>query len=127
MSERQKLLILYICGIGLYFFTNLQRSGVPGSLFNELQGGLALTAAQVTMLGTCFIYVYTFNQLIAGVMNDRYGGIRMMLFGTFFFSLGSILFPLTGSVWAVICCWVTAKKPAAAEIGRLFWPMLWSR
>lgn len=99
MSERQKLLILYICGIGLYFFTNLQRSGVPGSLFNELQGGLALTAAQVTMLGTCFIYVYTFNQLIAGVMNDRYGGIRMMLFGTFFFSLGSILFPLTGSVW----------------------------
>ena len=50
MSERQKLLILYICGIGLYFFTNLQRSGVPGSLFNELQGGLNLTAAQVTML-----------------------------------------------------------------------------
>ena len=99
MSERQKLLILYICGIGLYFFTNLQRSGVPGSLFNELQGGLNLTAAQVTMLGTCFIYVYTFNQLIAGVLNDRYGGIRMMLFGTCFFSLGSMFFPLTNSVW----------------------------
>ena len=99
MSERKKLLILYISGIALYFFTNLQRSGVPGSLFNELQSGLDLTAAQVTMLGTCFIYIYTFNQLIAGVLNDRYGGIRMMIFGTVFFSLGSVLFPLCGSVW----------------------------
>ncbi|MBQ4335859.1 MAG: MFS transporter [Lentisphaeria bacterium] len=99
MSERRKLLILYICGIALYFFTNLQRSGIPGSLFNELQSGLALTAAQVTMLGTCFIYIYTFNQLIAGVLNDRYGGIRMMIFGAVFFCLGSVLFPLTGSVW----------------------------
>lgn len=99
MSERKKLLILYICGIALYFFTNLQRSGIPGSLFNELQSDLALSASQVTMLGTCFIYVYTFNQLIAGVLNDRYGGIRMMIFGTIFFSLGSLLFPLTGSIW----------------------------
>ena len=63
MTERTKLLTLYFCGIALYFFTNLQRSGIPGSLFNELQGDLGLSAAQVTMLGTWFIYIYTFKCL----------------------------------------------------------------
>ena len=99
MTERTKLLTLYFCGIALYFFTNLQRSGIPGSLFNELQGDLGLSAAQVTMLGTWFIYIYTFNQLFAGVLNDRYGGVRMMIFGSAFFAMGSLLFPLTGSLW----------------------------
>ena len=98
-AERRRLLLLFACGIALYFFTNLQRTGVPGSLFNELQRDLALSAAQVAMLGTFFVYVYTFNQLVAGVLADRYGGTRTMLFGSFFFCIGSLLFPLADSLW----------------------------
>ena len=98
-AERRKLLLLFASGIALYFFTNLQRTGVPGSLFNELQRDLALSASQVAMLGTFFVYIYTFNQLVAGVLTDRYGGTRTMLFGSFFFCVGSLLFPLAGSLW----------------------------
>ncbi len=98
--SRRFMMLLYICGIVLYFFCNLQRSGVPGSLFNELQLDLSLSAGQVAGLGTAFIYTYTLNQLIAGYMTDRYGGMHVMMFGTFFFCAGGMFFPLVQSVWA---------------------------
>ena len=86
--------LLLLLGSVLYFCTNLQRVAIPGSIFNELQKDLSLTAAQVTSFGAVFMYIYAVSQLFVGLLTDSIGGIRVLLTGAILFSIGSILFPL---------------------------------
>ena len=83
--------LLLIVGSLLYFFANLQKVVVPGAIFNELQGKFGLSAAYITWLGAGFMYVYSFAQLIVGMLVDRYSGVRVMLFGGTAFFAGSLL------------------------------------
>lgn len=86
--------VLLFLGAILYFFTNMQRVAIPGAIFNELQSGLSLTAAQVTSFGAVFMYIYAVSQLFVGLLTDSIGGVRVLLIGAILFSIGSILFPL---------------------------------
>ena len=96
--ERKKQLILITIGIILYFMANVQRVAVPGSIFNLLQQDLNVTAPYVTALGASFMYIYAICQLIIGLMVDKYSGNRVIAFGSAFFCLGSIIFPLANNL-----------------------------
>ena len=61
------MLVIY----GLAYF---QRTGIPGTIFDELQHDFGLSASAVTALGSVFVYVYAGMQLVAGIAADRYGG-----------------------------------------------------
>ncbi len=93
--ERKKQLILITIGVILYFFANVQRVAVPGAIFDLLQRDLSISAPYVTALGAAFMYIYAVCQLIIGIMVDRYGGNRVIAFGSVFFFLGSLIFPLS--------------------------------
>ena len=86
----------------LYFFANLQKVVVPGSVFNELQQQFGCAAAGITGLGAGFMYAYSFNQLTVGVLADRYGGARVIAYGGALFCLGSLLSAYTGSLWVLM-------------------------
>ena len=82
----------------LYFLANLQRSAVPGAIFDLLQADYSIDAGKVTLLGAIFCYVYASIQLIVGLMVDKIGGFRVVAMGCILFSIGALLFPLADSL-----------------------------
>ncbi len=81
----------------LYCLAYFQRTGIPGTIFDELQHDFGLSASAVTALGAIFIYVYAGMQLVVGVAADRYGGRRTLLFGSAVMCAGAVLFPCAHS------------------------------
>ncbi|MBO7146196.1 MAG: hypothetical protein J6W81_00425 [Lentisphaeria bacterium] len=67
-SERIRVWTLLICGSALYFFANIQRVAIPGSIFDELQ-----TALQISI---------DLLQCIQGAGNQRSGLFRRYLIKT---------------------------------------------
>ncbi len=97
-SQKRLLWFMFICGTFLYFFANIQRVAIPGTVFDVLQSNLHVSAPWITGLGAAFMYVYAVNQLFTGLLIERYGGIRIIACGVIFFCIGSLLFPLTDSL-----------------------------
>jgi predicted MFS family arabinose efflux permease len=81
----------------IYSLAYFQRTGIPGTIFDELQHDFALSASAVTALGAVFVYVYAGMQLVAGIAADRYGGRRTLLFGGGVMCVGAVLFPCAHS------------------------------
>ena len=90
--------------VALYFFANLQRVAIPGSIFNELQSDLQVGAKYITALSSMFMYIYAAGQLCSGLLADRYGGERVITFGALLFCLGSVLFPFSQSLPMLYFC-----------------------
>jgi len=103
LPRKYRLWVLLVCGTALYFFANLQRVAVPGSIFNSLQGELDLSAPQVTAFGSIFMYVYALDQLVIGLLVDRYGGFRVIAAGGLVFCVGSAAFALSDSLMMLYC------------------------
>ncbi len=99
-ERREKILgfLLLVLVSILYFFANLQKVVVPGSVFNELQQIFNCDAGSVTGLGAGFMYVYSLNQLTVGVLADRYSGTRVIMVGGALFCIGSLLSAYSGSL-----------------------------
>ena len=85
----------------LYFFANFQRAGVPGTIFDQLQSTLGLSATAVSGLSSAFMYIYAFGQLIAGYNADRFGGVRVIACGGVLFAAGSLLFPFCDTLFGL--------------------------
>jgi predicted MFS family arabinose efflux permease len=81
----------------IYGIAYFQRTGIPGTIFDELQHDFSLSASAVTALGALFVYVYAGMQLVVGVAADRYGGRRTLLLGSTIMCAGSLLFPCAQS------------------------------
>lgn len=94
-----KYITLILIGTLFYFFANFQRIAIPGAIFNLLQHELQVTAPYITAFGAIFMYIYAFNQLVIGVLVDRFGGFRVMLTGGIILGLGALLFPLTSNLF----------------------------
>ena len=82
-----------------YFFANFQRIAIPGAIFDVLQHELSVSAPYITAFGAIFMYLYAFNQLIIGVLVDRYGGLRIMLTGGIILGIGALLFPISSNLF----------------------------
>ena len=99
VHRKFRLWILLLCGSILYFFANVQRVAIPGSIFDELQKSLNVSAACITNLGSAFMYVYALNQLVIGLLVDRFGGCRVIATGALLFCIGSAVFPFSDSLF----------------------------
>jgi uncharacterized membrane protein len=54
--------------VALYFFSFFLRTAIPGTIFDELQSDLKLTASSVTALGSIYLYIYAAMQLLVGLL-----------------------------------------------------------
>ncbi|MBU8902183.1 MAG: MFS transporter, partial [Victivallales bacterium] len=97
-------IIVYISMGMLYFFSFFQRAGIPGTIFNQLQSDLKCSAAQITMLGACYLYVYAFMQPFIGVIADRFGGFKIISIGGVLLTISSITFPLLHNIYLLYIC-----------------------
>ena len=98
MKRRGIALILIFIGSLFYFFANFQRIAIPGAIFDLLQSDLSVSAPYITAFGAIFMYIYAFNQLVIGVLVDRYGGFRIMLIGGIILAIGALLFPVSSNL-----------------------------
>lgn len=98
--KNNKGIIFTLISLGalFYFFANFQRIAIPGAVFDLLQQELAVSAPYITAFGAIFMYLYAVNQLIIGVLVDRYGGLRVMLTGGIILGVGALLFPISANL-----------------------------
>jgi len=102
-SLRKWNFLLLSAGVVIYFFVNFQRSSIPGTIFSELQRDFSATATQVTNISAVFMYVYAATQLLAGLLSDKFGGVRTIFWGGLFFCVGSLIFPFCSSLtWLLV-------------------------
>jgi len=83
---------------GLYFFSFIQRVGIPGSIFNDLQSEMNLDAAAVTRLGAIYLFVYASMQPFVGLLADRFGGSRVALASGVLLVAGAAMFPISHGI-----------------------------
>lgn len=79
--------------VALYFFSFFLRTAIPGTIFDELQSDLRLSASAVTALGSIYLYIYAAMQLFVGLAADRYGGTKTLLVGSALMVVGAAWFP----------------------------------
>ena len=89
---------LILLGALFYFIANFQRIAIPGAIFDILQQELSVSAPYITAFGAIFMYIYAFNQLVIGVLVDRFGGQRVMLAGGIVLAIGALLFPISSNL-----------------------------
>ena len=112
--------------ISVYFFVNFQKA-VLVPIFNEMQGDFDVSAGAVTGITTTFLLVYSAMQIATGLLVDRYGGGRVLIFGSLLMVTGAVLFPLSQWLWMVYLARVLTGIGAGSiylcsvkEIDRLF-------
>lgn len=112
--------------ISVYFFVNFQKA-VLVPIFNEMQGDFGVSAGAVTGITTTFLLVYSAMQIATGLLVDRYGGGRVLIFGSLLMVTGAVLFPFSRWLWMVYVARVFTGIGAGSiylcsvkEIDRLF-------
>lgn len=98
MKKKGIVFSLISLGTLFYFFANFQRIAIPGAVFDLLQSELSISAPYITAFGAIFMYLYAFNQLVIGVLVDRFGGLRIMLTGGIILGVGALLFPISSNL-----------------------------
>ncbi len=85
----------------IYFFSYFLRVAVPGTIFDEIQTDLSLSASAVAGLGSIFLGVYAGSQFLVGMAADRFGGRRTLLSGGAIMAAGALAFPLAQDVYSL--------------------------
>ena len=90
----------------IYCLSYFQRTGIPGTIFTQLQTDAGLDAVQISLISFSYIWVYALSQVFIGLLEDKYGGVRVILVGGVVLIAGSVIFPC-------------AKTPSMMYLGRV--------
>lgn len=85
----------------LYILACLQRTAIPGAVFDDIQSSMGLLGSQVTGLGATFLVAYASSQVFAGMLVDRFGAKRMAILGGVLLGAGLLWFSCARSVPAL--------------------------
>ena len=96
---RRKKMVILLLAVVLAFFTSMSKMLVPGPIYNHLQTELLFDPSRIAALGAVYMYAYAASQLLMGIYSDRYGGVRILLIGGSFFTIGTLGFPLCSDPW----------------------------
>jgi len=94
IRSRKRAFLLFVPLTLLYSTSYFQRTAIPGTIFNQLQQDLQMTALQVSYIGASFIYIYSLSQLFIGYLVDRFGARKVVMIGGAVFCAGVVSFPL---------------------------------
>ena len=94
--RKRKVRILF-CAIVISLFTGMSKILIPGAVFSELQEELHFSAAILGTMTAATMYCIAASQVAMGILANRYGGVRILLFGGGCFVIGFTIFPLLSS------------------------------
>jgi MFS family permease len=82
----------------LYAVSYFIRSGIPNTIFDQLQSGFSASAEQVAALSAIFFLLYAAAQIPVGMLACRWGGMRTLLAGGAIMAAGTAWFSQAGSL-----------------------------
>lgn len=103
IAEKKRFLPLFISMMILYAASYFQRTSIPGTLFNDFQAEYGFSAAQIASLGSSYVYIYAFFQLVMGMLVDKYCGLRVVTFAGILFVVGALGFPFVCGNLIAMC------------------------
>ena len=112
----RRKMVIFLCAVVLDLFTSMSKVLIPGSLFEPLGHDLNCSAAMLTAIGSAYMYSYAASQLCLGLFADRFGGVRILLFGGTLFAIGSVSVPFLSSPYTMI----VARVVTAFGAGTVF-------
>ncbi len=86
-------LALFLPMLLLYGYGNFLRTGIPGTIYNQLLNEARLDAVQISFISIACIWVYSLSQIFVGFLVDKFGGVRVLLCGGLLLVSGAMLFP----------------------------------
>ncbi len=89
--------VIFLLIVLMYMYISFQRVTIPGQIFNELSMDFSLSASKLAAVGTMFMLVYAFTQIPAGMLIQKYGGLRVVLAASVFLAIGGMIFPFANS------------------------------
>lgn len=98
----------------------------PSVLTSDLKLAFDLNTQQLGMLGALYFYAYALCQIPAGMMIDKYGPIKPLIFASGLLTIGSFIFTLTNNLEAIYFSRLLIGAGSAfAFIGTLKIATLW--
>lgn len=123
-EKKTKSHILYpwlIWALGAsFFFIEYFLRVAPSVIHQELMAEFHIDAFALGALSASFYYAYILMQLPVGVVTDRFGPRRMLIFNTTLCAFSCVLFGLAGSIWvATFARFLMGFSAAFAFVGTL--------
>lgn len=97
-KEKTYAVAMILAMAGLYFCSFFQRVAIPGTIFSDLQNEFSISAAEATRLSAIYLFIYAAMQPFAGLLADRFGGVKIALVSGMMMCAGSIAFPLSSNL-----------------------------
>lgn len=73
----------------------------PGVLTAELRESLQINDKQLGLIGAMYLYAYAAFQLPAGILTDKFGPKRLLVFASILVTFGSFLFTLSSHIHVI--------------------------
>ena len=102
---QRKAWLLFIPFMLFYAASYFQRTAIPGTTFTIFQSTYGLNAAEIAGLASSFVLVYSFCQLLVGMLADKFGGLRLVTVAGAIFCVGVLGFPFScGNLTLMYIC-----------------------
>lgn len=100
LNKKPALLGSFICAIGAFFYCyEFVLRIIPGTLQSELSAAFGyISATAFGQLSACYYFAYSPMQLPVGMLMDRFGPRRLLIFACLCCTLGSWMFMNTSSI-----------------------------
>lgn len=90
-----KSLVMWFCMVGFYFYAFIARSSFVTVLANDFMNFYAIDAAGLSILGSCYYWIYTGMQIPVGLICDKFSLRKTAAFMCFTTAVGVLLIVLT--------------------------------
>ncbi|MCQ2403229.1 MAG: MFS transporter [Lentisphaeria bacterium] len=88
----------------VYLMSNMQKSAIPGCLFDILRADFSAQPSQIAAFSSVFMIAYSVMQLLMGPLTARYNPLSITLWGTPFLCVGAVVLPFCHQLLLVYAC-----------------------
>lgn len=101
ITRRQALFGSLVCAVGAFFYCyEFVLRIIPGALQSELSAAFGhISATTFGQLSAFYYFAYSPMQMPVGMLMDRYGPRKLLIFACLCCTLGSWMFTDTSSIW----------------------------
>lgn len=127
LTRSEQFYAWFVCGLGALFYGyEFYLRILPSVMTQDLMQAFKLSAASLGGLSTFYYLAYTPMQAVVGVLMDRYGPRRLLVFAIAMCVFGSYLFGSTTTVWiAEIGRFLVGFGSAFAFVGAMKLATIW--
>jgi len=98
-SRKDRKAFFAWAAISIFYLFQYVLRVTPGVMVEELRHEFTLTAEQFSTFGAYYLYAYSLLQIPLGILLDRVGVRKVILFSIAVCTIGSFLFGLAEEVW----------------------------